>query len=172
MSGGKLRGLVWRFGDNIDTDQIIPSRYCNTYRPEELAPHAMKGVDPDFAKRVAPGDIIVAGRNFGCGSSREVAPLALKAAGIGGIVAYSFARLFYRNAVNIGLVVLVSQPAGMGLESGEEVEIDPSAGVVHSLSNGRVYRCEKADGLVQEIIDAGGMVAYVREQLGKDASSG
>jgi len=164
----KLRGLAWRFGDNIDTDQIIPARYCNTLDPGVLADHAMEGADPDFSRRVAPGDIVVAGRNFGCGSSREAAPIALKAAGIGAVVADSFARLFYRNAVNIGLFILVCPAASGFIETGEELAIDPQAGIVHSLTTGRAFRGESFPSYIREIVDAGGMVEYVKKRLGKD----
>ena len=164
----KLRGLAWRFGDNIDTDQIIPARYCNTLDPGRLADHAMEGADPEFAHRVAPGDIIVAGTNFGCGSSREAAPIALKAAGVGAVVADSFARLFYRNAVNIGLCVMVCQAASRSIDSGEELVIDSSAGIIHSMSTGRAYRCEESSPFIREIVDAGGMVNYVKHRLAKD----
>mgnify|MGYP000579248439 CR=1 FL=1 len=167
----KLRGFVWKFGDNIDTDQIIPSRYCNTFRPESLGPHAMEGAMPDFAKQAANGDIIVAGRNFGCGSSREMAPIAIKAAGISAVVAHSFARIFYRNAVNIGLLVLISPAASAGLVQGEDILIEPTADILHSLSSGRVYKCEAPDGLLKEILNEGGLVGFVKHQLEKKNSS-
>jgi 3-isopropylmalate/(R)-2-methylmalate dehydratase small subunit len=163
----KLRGFVWKFGNNVDTDQIMPSRYCNTFLPDALGPHAMEGAAPDFAKQVAPGDIIVAGRNFGCGSSREAAPIAIKAAGISAVVAHSFARIFYRNAVNIGLLVLVSPAASESLVQGEDVEIEPGAGILHSLSSGRVYRCDAPSGLMKEVLHAGGLVGYVKHRLEK-----
>ena len=163
----KLRGLAWCFGNNIDTDQIIPARYCNTFDPVKLADHAMEGANPDFAQRVAPGDIIVAGRNFGCGSSREAAPLALKAAGVGAVVAHSFGRLFFRNAVNIGLYISICRAACESVESGEELVIDTSASHIHSVTTGRAYRCEPLPEYVQEIVDSGGMVNYVRSRLVK-----
>ncbi len=163
----KLRGLAWSFGSNIDTDQIIPARYCNTFDPDTLADHAMEGADPDFAQRVAPGDIIVAGRNFGCGSSREAAPLALKAAGVGAVIAHSFGRLFYRNAVNIGLYISICRAACESIETGEELVIDPSASLIQSLTTGRAYRCESLPAYVQEIVDSGGMVNYVKARLAK-----
>lgn len=163
----KLRGLVWRFGDNVDTDQIIPARYCNTFDPELLACHAMEGTGADFPERVAPGDIIVAGRNFGCGSSRESAPLALKAAGVVAIIAHSFSRLFLRNAVNIGLYVMVCTAASETIEPGEEIVIDKQAGVVHSVTTGRAYKCEPFPEFIQEIVDSGGMVPYVKHRLAK-----
>lgn len=164
----KIRGLAWHFGDNIDTDQIIPARYCNTYDPGKLADHAMEGADPEFAARVALGDIIVAGRNFGCGSSREVAPIAIKAAGIGAVIADSFARLFYRNAVNIGLFIMVCPAASESIETGEELVIDPMTGIVHSLTTGRAYRCESFPPFIEEIVQAGGMVNYVKKQFARE----
>ncbi len=163
----KIRGLAWHFGDNIDTDQIIPARYCNTFDPDELSDHAMEGTGPEFPQRVAPGDIIVAGRNFGCGSSREAAPLALKASGVGAIIAHSFSRLFFRNAANIGLYILVCQSASQTIETGEELLIDKSSGVIHSISTGRAYRSETIPEYIQEIIDAGGMISYVKQRVSK-----
>jgi len=168
MMQDKIRGLAWRFGDNIDTDQIIPARYCNTHDPGKLADHAMEGADPGFSSRVAYGDIIVAGRNFGCGSSREVAPIAIKAAGISGVIADSFARLFYRNAVNIGLFIMVCPAASESIQTGEELVIDPSMGIVHSLTTGRAYRCEGFPPFIKEIVEAGGMVNYVKRQFEKE----
>jgi 3-isopropylmalate dehydratase small subunit len=168
MAEESLRGLAWKFGDDLDTDQIIPARYCNSFDPQYLADHAMAGIDPSFAQRVAAGDIIVAGRNFGCGSSREVAPLALKAAGIRVIVAHSFARIFYRNAVNLGLLVLECPSAADMIETGEDLVVDPSTRVIHSLTTGKAYQCNSLPQYIQGIIDAGGMVKYIRKKLGKD----
>jgi 3-isopropylmalate/(R)-2-methylmalate dehydratase small subunit len=164
----KLRGIAWRFGDNIDTDQIIPARYCNTFDPEQLSGHAMEGASPDFANRVAPGDIIVAGRNFGCGSSREAAPVALKAAGVGAVIAHSFGRLFYRNAINIGLYIMICEAASGIIKSGEELVIDPATNVVHSSTTGKAFRCEPFPDFISDIVDAGGMVNYVRKRLAKE----
>jgi len=166
----KLRGIAWKFGDNIDTDQIIPARYCNTFDPDKLADHAMEGASPDFALRVAQGDIIVAGRNFGCGSSREAAPVALKAAGVGAVIAHSFGRLFYRNAVNVGLYILICSAASERIDSGEELSIDLSACTVHSITTGRAFRCEPFPGFIRDIVDVGGMVNYARKKLAKDKS--
>lgn len=165
MTGHRIRGRVWRFGDNIDTDQIIPAKYCNTFDPEALGPHVMEGADPDFARRVAPGDIIVAGRNFGTGSSREAAPIAIKAAGVSAVIARSFARLFFRNAINIGLAVFVSPSASESIAAGEELEIDIASGTIYSKSTGLVFRYRHFGGIIQEIMDAGGMVEYVKERL-------
>jgi 3-isopropylmalate dehydratase small subunit len=163
-----LQGLAWKFGDDIDTDQIIPARYCNTFDADQLADHAMAGIDPSFAQRVAPGDIIVAGRNFGCGSSREVAPLALKAAGVKVIVAHSFAKIFYRNAVNIGLLALECPAASEMIESGEDLMIDPHAKVVNSLTTGRAFQCREFPPFVQELVDAGGLAKYVQKKIARD----
>ncbi|MFH1676021.1 MAG: 3-isopropylmalate dehydratase small subunit [bacterium] len=168
MTRGKIKGLAWVFGDNIDTDQIIPSQYCNTFDPEVLASHAMEGANADFTKSIAPGDIIVAGRNFGCGSSREAAPLALKTAGVGAIVAHSFARLFFRNAINIGLYILVSPPASEDISQGDELEIDIVNGFIRSMMNGRTYRAHTFPHYLKEIIDQGGMVNYVKHRLAED----
>lgn len=168
MADETIRGLSWKFGDDIDTDQIIPARYCNTFDPDVLATHAMAGIDPSFAQRVAMGDIIVAGRNFGSGSSREVAALALKAAGVKAIVAHSFARIFYRNAINIGLLIMECPAAAEMIETGEDLSIDPSTRVIHSLTNGRAYKCKELPSFVQEIFDAGGLVKFVRKKLERE----
>ncbi len=168
MAEEKIRGLAWQYGDDIDTDQIIPARYCNTFDPEYLADYAMAGIDLGFAQRVAQGDIIVAGRNFGCGSSREVAPLALKAAGVGAIVAHSFARIFYRNAVNIGLLIMVCPAASEMIDTGEELIIDKAGGTIHSLTSGKAFRCDEFPAFIQEIVDSGGMVKYVQKRLAKN----
>jgi len=163
----KLRGLAWVFGDNIDTDQIIPARFCNTFDPDELSEHAMEGIGREFPHRVAPGDIIVAGRNFGCGSSREAAPLALKATGISAIVANSFSRLFFRNAVNIGLYIMICKSAAENIENGEELVIDRQARLIQSLTTGRAYKCEPLPGFIQDIVDIGGMVEWVKKKVAK-----
>jgi 3-isopropylmalate/(R)-2-methylmalate dehydratase small subunit len=168
VTGHKIRGRVWKFGDNIDTDQIIPAKYCNTFQPDALSPHVMEGADPDFSKRVAPGDIIVAGHNFGCGSSREAAPIAIAACGVGAIIAHSFARLFFRNAVNIGLQVLLSPSASESVKAGDELEIDLAGGVIYSRSSGLVYQYKQYTGIVQEIMEHGGMVEYVKQRLGSE----
>jgi len=163
----KLRGLAWVFGDNIDTDQIIPAKFCNTFDPDELADHAMEGIGSEFPHRVAPGDIIVAGRNFGCGSSREAAPLALKTTGISAIIASSFSRLFFRNAANIGLYIMVCKAASEHIETGEELVIDRQARVIQSLTTGKAYKCEVLPGFIQDIVDAGGMVNWVKRKVAK-----
>ena len=150
---------VWKFGDDIDTDQIIPGRFLTIYDPRELALHAFEGTRDEFARLARNGDILVAGSNFGCGSSREHAPLALKGAGIRVIVAESFARIFYRNAVNVGLLPLVCADTS-GISDGEEAAVDPGTGEL--VAAGRKYALEEVPGFLQEIVDAGGLVEYAR----------
>ena len=135
-----LKGRAFKFGDDINTDEIIPARYLNTSDPQELAKHVMEDADPEFPKKVKPGDIIVAGKNFGCGSSREHAPIAIKAAGVSAVIAKSFARIFYRNAINIGLPIFESPEAVEGIEEGDIVEINPETGVIKNLTKGRSLR--------------------------------
>ena len=150
---------VWKFGDDIDTDQIIPGRFLTIYDPRELALHAFEGTRDEFARQAKEGDILVAGRNFGCGSSREHAPLALKGAGIRVIVAESFARIFYRNAVNVGLLPLVCRDTS-GISDGEEAGVDPGTGVL--VAGGRSHPLEEVPRFLQEIVAAGGLVEYAR----------
>jgi len=152
-------GMVWRFGDDVDTDAIIPGRFLTLYDPRELARHAFEGTRDDFAGGAKEGDILVAGRNFGCGSSREHAPLALKGAGIRVIVARSFARIFYRNAINSGLLPLVCPGAGE-IRDGEEAELDLEGGVL--IVGGERYELEPVPDFLKEIVDAGGLVEYAR----------
>lgn len=162
----RFQGRVWKFGDNIDTDVIIPARYLNTIDPQELAAHCMEGVDPSFARAVQPGDIIVAGTNFGCGSSREHAPLAIKAAGVACVVARSFARIFYRNAFNIGLPILECPEAVEAIASGHEVLVDAAAGLITNLSTGATFRAQPVPPFMLEIIAAGGLINYVKGRVG------
>ncbi|MGQ9780278.1 MAG: 3-isopropylmalate dehydratase small subunit [Bacillota bacterium] len=163
----KIQGRVHRFGDDIDTDKIIPARYLNTSDPAELARHCLEDEDPTFAGRVRPGDIIVAGENFGCGSSREHAPLAIKAAGVACVIAKSFARIFYRNAINIGLPILEC-PEIDGVETGHELAVELERGEITDLTTGRTYRAAPFPPFMQELIAAGGLVNYVRRKLGVD----
>ncbi|NPV30363.1 MAG: 3-isopropylmalate dehydratase small subunit [Firmicutes bacterium] len=165
----QIKGRVWKFGANIDTDLIIPARYLNTTDPAELAAHCMEDADPDFARRVSPGDIVVAGKNFGCGSSREHAPIALKGAGVGCVIAASFARIFYRNAINIGLPILESSEAAAALEEGDLVAVDLASGMIKNLSRGGVYQAAPFPPFMQEIMRAGGLINYVRERMTKRA---
>jgi len=162
---GRLLGRAHRVGDDIDTDRIIPARYCTSFAPEDLAPHALEDHDPELAGRVAAGDILVAGDNFGCGSSREHAPVALQAAGFSCVIAASFARIFYRNAVNIGLPVLVCEAAAREIADGAEVEVDLAAGRVIDRSADRGYEAEPVSDAVSAIISAGGLVPFVRARL-------
>lgn len=158
---------AWVFGDHVDTDQIIPGRYLVTLDPRELAKHVMEPLDPKFALRVQRGDVIVAGKNFGCGSSRERAPLALKAAGISAVVAESFARIFYRNAVNCGLPPVVCPSVRKGFRSGDEIEVDVRRGVVKNLRTKRVFKTEPLPEFMMEVIQAGGLIPYLRKKLSK-----
>jgi 3-isopropylmalate/(R)-2-methylmalate dehydratase small subunit len=160
-----MRGSVIKYGDNIDTDVIIPARHLTLSDPEHLAAHCMEGLDPDFLKKRKPGDIIVAGNNFGCGSSREDAPVAIKSAGISCIIARSFARIFYRNAINIGLTILESPEAVDALKEGDEVEVDPAAGSIRNLSRSETYRAAPFPPVIQKIIDDGGLIQFVRRRL-------
>ncbi len=163
-----LEGKVWIFGDNIDTDAIIAARYLSTTDPEELAAHLMEDIRPDFPKLVGRGDILVAGSNFGCGSSREHAPLAIKGAGIACVVARSFARIFYRNAINIGLPILECEEDLTGLASGEDhLRIDLERGAITHLQSGREYRASPFPPFMREIISRGGLVGYVQARLNK-----
>lgn len=160
-----LRGRAWKYGRNVNTDVIIPGRYCNLSDPRELAKHCMEDLDPDFVHKISPGDLIVAGSNFGCGSSREVAPISLKAAGIAAIIAPSFARIFYRNAINIGLPIFECPEAYEGIEEGHEVEIDPRSGVIHNLTTGASFRAAPFPEFMQKIMARGGLLGYVEERL-------
>src|SRR5579864_8189143 len=136
----RFKGRVWKYGPNINTDVIIPGRYCHITDPVELAKYCMADLDPEYVNKMSPGDIIVAGGNFGCGSSREVAPLSIKATGTAAVVAPSFARIFYRNAINIGFPIFESTEAFDRIAEGDEVEIQPATGMIEDVSNGRVYR--------------------------------
>ena len=160
-----MRGNVIKYGDNVDTDVIIPGRYLTRSDPDHLAAHCMEGLDPDFLKKRKPGDIIVAGNNFGCGSSREDAPKAIKAAGISCVIARSFARIFYRNAINVGLTILESPEAADRLTEGDLVGIDPSTGLIENLSRSETYRATPFPPVIQQIIDGGGLVDFVRQRL-------
>ena len=160
-----LQGRVWKYGDNIDTDVIIPARYLNVSTAEELAAHCMEDLDPEFAGAVEPGDVIVAGENFGSGSSREHAPLAIKGAGVSCVIAESFARIFYRNAINVGLPILESPAAAKDAEHGHHLEIELEQGKIHNLTTGAVYQAEPYPPFMMQIIDAGGLVPYTSRRL-------
>lgn len=161
----RLTGRAWKYGDHVDTDVIIPARYLNTTVVEELARHCLEDLDPSFAVLVQPGDVIVAGENFGCGSSREHAPLAIKGTGVSCVVARSFARIFYRNAINIGLPVLECPAAVDDVEGGHQIEIDLESGQVRNLTTGRVFQAEPYPPFMMAIIQSGGLVPYTRQRL-------
>lgn len=162
----QLRGKVHKFGDDIDTDAIIPARYLNTSDPRELAAHCMEDADPEFAARVRPGDLIVAGKNFGCGSSREHAPIAIKEAGVGCVIAASFARIFYRNAFNMGLPILECPEAAAAIAAGDELELDLDAGLIVDRSTNQEYHAQPVPAFMQQLLRAGGLIAYVKQQAG------
>ncbi len=161
-----IQGSVWKFGRDIDTDVIIAGRYCNISDPQELAKHTFEDLDPTFVQRFRPGDIIVADSNFGCGSSREVAPLTLKAAGVAAVVAPSFARIFYRNSINIGLPIFEIPAVAQYFEEGQGVSIEPATGTVTNLSTGNSFTAAPFPEFMQMIMDAGGLVAYASKRLG------
>jgi 3-isopropylmalate dehydratase small subunit len=164
----EIKGRTWKFGADVDTDAIIPARYLNTSDPAELAKHVMEDADPEFPQKVKPGDIIVADKNFGCGSSREHAPIAIKAAGVEAVIAKSYARIFYRNAFNIGLAIFESPEAVDGIEEGDEVKIDVDRGVITNLTRGTEYKSTAFPPFMQELINAGGLINYVREKVQKN----
>jgi len=159
----KAQGKVYKFGDNIDTDVIIPARYLNTSDPKELAQHCMEDIDATFAERVVPGSIMVGGRNFGCGSSREHAPLAIKVAGVSCIIAESFARIFYRNSINIGLPILESKEASEEIGANDEVSVDFETGIIKNITTGKEYKAAGFPQFIQEIIEANGLVEYIKK---------
>ena len=157
-------GKVYKFGSNVDTDAIIPARYLNTFDPQELARHCMEDADPDFPNKVKPGDMIVADKNFGCGSSREHAPIAIKGAGVSCVIAHSFARIFYRNAINIGLPILESPQAAEAIQEGDEVEVELEKGTIKNLRTGEVYQATPFPDFMQGIMSEGGLINYVKEK--------
>jgi 3-isopropylmalate/(R)-2-methylmalate dehydratase small subunit len=163
----KLQAKVWRFGNDVDTDLIIPARYLNTSDPKELAAHCMEDADTTFAAKVRPGEIIAAGKNFGCGSSREHAPIAIKTAGVSCVIAASFARIFYRNAINIGLPIFESPEASRSIAEGDHVEVDLDTGVITNLTQGESYQAAAFPPFMQELINAGGLIEYVKAKAGK-----
>ena len=159
------KGKVWKYGNNIDTDVIIPARYLNTASHEELAKHCMEDIDTSFAKEVNQTDIIVAGENFGCGSSREHAPIAIKASGISLVIAKSFARIFYRNAINIGLAILEHPTLSDETNKNDEIEYDLSTGEVKNITSGKSYTCNKFPEEIQNLINSGGLINYTKIKL-------
>ena len=158
------QGTVHKYGDHIDTDVIIPARYLATQDPKELASHCMEDIDTTFVQRVQPGDILVAGWNFGCGSSREHAPIAIKASGISCVIAKTFARIFYRNAINIGLAILECPEASEKIQSGDEVAIDFDTGLITNLTKGETYQANPFPEFIKEIIQAGGLMADIKKR--------
>ncbi len=165
----KIKGKVWKFGDNIDTDAIIPARYLNTSDPKELAKHVMEDADSSFPSKLNPGDIIIGGRNFGCGSSREHAPIAIKAAGVQAVVAKSFARIFFRNAFNIGLPIFEVPELVDETNEGDELEIDMDSGEIINLNKNKKYNTKPIPAFMQELIKAGGLVEWTKQRLSTEA---
>ena len=156
----RANGRVFRFGDNVDTDVIIPAIYLNSSNPKELAKHCMEDIDKEFVNKVSRGDIIVANKNFGCGSSREHAPIAIKAAGVSCVIAETFARIFYRNAINIGLPIIECVEAAKTIEEGDEVEIDFDSGIIYDKTKGLEFKGQAFPPFMQKIIEAEGLINY------------
>ncbi len=165
----EIRGKVWKFGDDVDTDVIIPARYLNMSDPEDLAKHCMEDLDPEFASKVSPGDIIVAGKNFGCGSSREHAPIAIKGAGVSAVVAKSFARIFFRNSFNMGLPIVEAPEAVDRIDEGDELAIDVSKGEIRNLTKGETYSVKPIPQFMRDLIEAGGLMPYVLKRVKGEA---
>lgn len=160
----KAHGDVFKFGDNVDTDVIIPARYLNSSEPKELAAHCMEDIDKDFVKKVKKGDLIVANKNFGCGSSREHAPIAIKAAGGSCVIAETFARIFYRNAINIGLPIIECKEAAENIDAGDEVEVDFDSGMIYDKTKGTSYQGQAFPEFMQKIIKAEGLINYINQK--------
>lgn len=161
----KAQGTVHKYGDNVDTDVIIPARYLNTSSHKELAAHCMEDIDADFTKNVKDGDIIVAEKNFGCGSSREHAPIAIKASGISCVIASTFARIFYRNSINIGLPILECDEAAKEIKNGDEVSVDFDTGIITDVTTGKTYQAEPFPPFIQSIIADGGLIRHVTKEM-------
>ncbi len=158
------KGTVFKYGDNVDTDVIIPARYLNSSDPAELATHCMEDIDKDFIKKVKKGDIIVAEKNFGCGSSREHAPIAIKAAGVSCVIAQTFARIFYRNAINIGLPIIECPEASRGIEAGDQVEVNFETGIITNLTKGTTFKGQAFPEFMQRIIASEGLINYINSK--------
>jgi len=158
-----MEGTARKFGDDVNTDEIIPARHLNMTDPDELAAHCMADIDPEFVEKVRPGDFIVAGQNFGCGSSREHAPIAIKAARISAVIAKTFARIFYRNAINIGLPIVESAQAADDIDDGDRIRLDLTAGVIENITKGKQYRALPFPEEMQEIIEAGGLMEFIKK---------
>ncbi|MCY6485926.1 3-isopropylmalate dehydratase small subunit [Clostridium aestuarii] len=162
-----INGKVIKYGNNVDTDVIIPARYLTTSDPKELAVHCMEDLDKEFVNKVSKGDVMVAGKNFGCGSSREHAPIAIKASGISCVIAETFARIFYRNSINIGLPIIECEEAAKDIEEGDEIEIDINKGIIINKTKNKTYKSEPFPEFMQKIINSDGLVNYVRERVNK-----
>lgn len=160
-----MTGRAWVYGDNVDTDVIIPARYLNTSDPKELAKYCMEDIDQSFSKEVKQGDVIIAGENFGCGSSREHAPIAIKESGVSAVIAKSFARIFFRNAINIGLVILKNTELPDEVTKGDEIEVDAQSGKIKNLTTNKEYSTTAYTGSIKELIDVGGLVNYTKAKL-------
>ena len=165
----KLIGRAWKFGDDVDTDAIIPARYLNTSDPAELAKHCMEDADSAFVQKIVPGDFIVAGKNFGCGSSREHAPIAIKHAEVAAVIARSFARIFYRNSFNMGLPILESEEAASAIETGDELEVDLDSSLIINLTRDQTYQAEAIPEFMQELLKTGGLIPYVQQKMRQEA---
>ncbi len=161
-----IRGKCWKYGNNVNTDEIVPARYLNVSSAEELGAHAMEDIDADFVSNVSPGDVVVGGENFGCGSSREHAPVALQGAGVACVVGRSFARIFFRNAINTGLPIVECPQAVDAIETGDEVEIDIAAGTIRKVGTDQSFAIEPFPEAIREIIDAGGLMSLVKQRMG------
>lgn len=159
-----FQGTAWKFGDDVNTDEIIPARYLNLTDPARLADHVMEDADREFSSKVRRGDLIVAGKNFGCGSSREHAPVAIKAAGISCVIAKSFARIFFRNAFNMGLMIFESPAAAEGIKQGDRVEVDPDNGIVRNVDTGETFEVAPIPPFMAELVQNGGLVAHIRKR--------
>ncbi len=165
MTDMKIRGKAWKFGDDVNTDIILPGKYLELTDPTEMAKHAMEGTDPAFSSKIQPGDIVVAGSNFGCGSSREHAPIALKHAGIGAVIAESYARIFYRNAINIGLPALECPGISEAVEEGDLLEVDPISGDINDIAKGIKLRATPLPEFMVDVLVEGGLASYIRKNL-------
>lgn len=166
----KIKGKAHKYADNVDTDVIIPARYLNTADNKELASHCMEDIDKDFVRKVREGDVMIGGWNFGCGSSREHAPIAIKASGISCIIAKSFARIFYRNAINIGLAIIESEEAAQDIKAGDEVEIDFSKGEIRNLTTNKSFQTTPFPAFIQDIINANGYINYISKEQSDENS--
>ena len=160
----KAQGKAIKYGDNVDTDVIIPARYLNSSDPKELAQHCMEDIDKDFVNKVQPGDIMIGGKNFGCGSSREHAPISIKASGIACVIAETFARIFYRNSINIGLPIMECPEAARSINEGEEVEVDFDSGIITNVTTGETFKGQAFPEFMQKIIDSEGLINYINRK--------